>query len=166
MEKLTEWADRSAVRIAAGVILAAALVSCFVFMDDLYGIRTFLKGKSSYASMGMLPYGGIYRGIYYVVVVVLIFCAIAVAPKAKSIFSTWGQRTIQVYALHYPIIYVLMQVFHLDEFLMRLWPAHYGWLVPFVAFALTVVLSLKIWSPIFEWLMKPGRLAMRAAKDG
>ncbi len=158
VEKFSDWLKKKTVRIGAGACLLAGLLLCFLYKDRLYALRDFLKGRSSYAaSMELLPYGGIYRGLYYAAAFILVISFIAVMPDVKCRISMWGQRTVQVLVLHYPVLYVLMNTFHLLDFLKKLWPAHYGWLVlPFV-FGLTVICSWKVWTPFFEWLMNPLR---------
>ncbi|MCD8013071.1 MAG: acyltransferase family protein [Lachnospiraceae bacterium] len=157
VEKLTEWTERKAVKIISAVCLAAFLAICLVFEEPLSCWQSFLKARNSYYGMDMLRWGGMYRAVYYVLVEFLIFCVIAVIPNIRCVISVWGQRTLQVFALHYPILYTLSKRCDLEDRLMSLMPAHYEWLIAIAAFLLTVVLSLKIWTPFFTWLMRPGR---------
>lgn len=152
VEKVTAWTEKTAVKAASAVVLAGWLICSFLYREQLWGFMGFLKGKLSYHEMGMLPYGGLYRGIYYVFAFILILCVIAVVPSVKSSVAVWGRRTVQVFALHFPILYILMHVFGMKEHLAALTPK-YGVLVPFLALALTIVLSLGIWQPFFDWLM-------------
>lgn len=160
-ERITEWTKKTAVKAASAAVLACWLICSFVCQERLWGFLGFWKGKFSYKEMGMLPYGGLYRGIYYVFAMVLIFCLIAVVPSVRTPAAVWGRRTVQVFAVHFPILYVLMNVFHMREHLISLTPK-YGVLVPFLALALTVVLSLGIWQPFFDWLMCAGKKQKQA----
>ncbi len=157
IEKLTQLTEKRAVKAASFAVVAAVFCICFAYNSRIYGKMSFLKGKTAFEKMGMLPFGGIYRGIYYVAVMVLIICIIALIPSVNSPFAAFGGRTIQVFALHYPILRILLKVFHLKEHLQALWPAHYGLFVPIVAFLLTVVLSLPCFAPFFHWLMYPAK---------
>lgn len=155
IEKITQFTDKKAVKTVSAAVVAIVFGICFVYNNRLYGSLSFLKGKAAFAKMGMLPFGGIYRGIYYAAVMILIVCIISLIPSANNLFTVFGRRTIQVFALHYPILRILLKVFHLKEHLQALWPAHYGVLVPAVAFLLTIALSLSFFAPFFNWLMHP-----------
>lgn len=152
-EKLAGLLRRRSIRAASALLLLAVLVICLYRPDFISA--GFLKGKNSYEALGLLPFGGICRGIYYVVAMLLIVAVLAVAPEGKSVFSKWGKRSIQVYALHFPLIKVLTDRFGIEELCRGIWPQHYAVFVPVLALLLTVFLSLGIWEPFFNLLMNP-----------
>lgn len=141
------------VKIVSAVVLLGMLWISFSDMEKMK--LTFLKGKTSYEALDLLPYGGLYRGVYYAVVLVVIVCLLSWIPEKELFISPWGKRSIQVYALHYPIVKVLMDRLGMEALFARIWPEHYALLVPVLALALTVVLSLKVWEPLFQWMMNP-----------
>lgn len=155
VKELMTFTEKKTVKILSAVILLTLFAACIFFRPQLYGWMGFLRGKSTYAALDLLPYGGLYRGIYYVIAFILVIAVIAVTPSADSVAARWGRRTLQVYALHYPILLVLEDEFHLKSHLQALWPAHYGMLVPFIALALTILLSAGVFEPFFKRLMNP-----------
>ncbi|MCD7744989.1 MAG: hypothetical protein LUI13_06890 [Lachnospiraceae bacterium] len=165
VEKLTVWTAKKPVKILSAASLIVFLAVCLIFGESLSGWEAFLKARNTYYKMDMLQWGGVYRAVYYILVTYLIFCLISITPNIKCVISSWGQRTLQVFALHYPILYALSVRCDLEERLIALMPAHYEWLFAIAALLLTVVLSLKIWTPFFTWLMRPGRKEISGSLD-
>lgn len=155
VEKVQEFTGKRYVRALSVLILGGFGVFCIKYLEQVYPWLEFLKCKAPYESLKMLPYGGIYRAVYYVVAFVLIFALTAVVPSRKLFFSTWGKRSVQVFALHEIVMNLLLKKVHLKQFLVKLYPAHYGLLVPIVALIVTIVLSWKGLEPFFEKLMNP-----------
>lgn len=160
LDRLTQWTQKRWVKVSSAVFLLAVLAASYLYEPQLRRYMNFFKGKTTYAKVDMAVYGGICRGFYYLFVFALIIAVIAVVPSVRTCFTTWGQRTVQVFALHMPIIRVLMQNFHLEEHLAA-WIPRYGCVVPVLALILTIVLSLRIWQPFFDWLMHGGRKKAR-----
>ena len=155
VKKVQNFVEKRYVRILSILILVVFAVFCIKYLDRVYPWLEFLKCKAPYESLKLLPYGGIYRGIYYIAAMILTLALIAAVPSGNMFFSAWGKRTIQVFALHEIVMNVLLKKVHLKQFLINLWPAHYGLLVPVVALAVTVVLSWKGLEPFFAGLMNP-----------
>jgi fucose 4-O-acetylase-like acetyltransferase len=153
-ERILTITERKTVRTGAAVLLVGVLYVC-LRRPQLYSMLGFLKGKAGYEKLQLLPWGGIYRGFYYIAGMILVICVLAVVPAGQYFFSKWGGRTIQVFAIHFPIIAVLKKTFHMKELLAGLWPEHYGLLLPILALVLTVVLSQGFLQPFFRWLMHP-----------
>ncbi len=155
VQKVTDITNKKIVKGFSVLILGAVLVCSFVLENRLYDKLGFLKCKAGYAALGMLSRGGIYRALYYIIALILVFCVIALVPSVNCIFTRWGSRTLQVFALHFPVIRVLKDGLNLKEN-MSIWlPDYYGYFVPILAFILTIVLSIKIIEPFFSWLMHP-----------
>jgi fucose 4-O-acetylase-like acetyltransferase len=131
------------------------LAVCLIFEERFYDKLNFFKGKTNYKELGFMPYGGLYRGIYYVLAFVLVICVIAVIPSVNCVISRWGKRTLQVFALHYPILNILEDGFHLKERLAVLGTSCYSYMVPLIALVLTIVLSAGILEPFFNKIIHP-----------
>lgn len=155
LEKVTEITKKTSIKILSVIVLCGTMYVCFRYYGRLRGYLRFFKGKTSFADLGLLPWGGLYRGLYYILALLLVLCVLALVPSVDCVVTRWGSRSIQVFALHYPIITALQKVFHLQDVLHSIWPAHYGLLVPVVALGVTVILSLEIWQPFFRRLMNP-----------
>lgn len=156
LERLTAWTQKRWVKIYSAVFLVATLAASYRYYPQLKGYLKFFKGKTTYAKLGMETYGGIWRGVYYLFAFALIIAVIAVTPSVRTCITGWGQRTVQVFALHMPVIRVLVNNFHLEECLAA-WIPRYGCVVPVLALILTILLSLRVWQPFFDWLMQGGK---------
>lgn len=152
VERLNAWSQKLWVKAVSAVFLLSVLVLSYRYAPRIMPYMNFFKGKTAYEKMGMPVYGGLWRGLYYVFVFALIVALIAVTPTVRTCFTTWGQRTVQVFALHMPVIHVVMKNFRMEARLAERIP-YYGCVIPFIALVLTVLLSLKIWQPFFDWLL-------------
>lgn len=155
VDRLQKFTQHIAVRLAGLGALAGTFYVFLEHQEELGWLMTFFKGKASYEEMEMLPMGAVYRGAYYIAAMVLVISVIAIVPSFNSIIATWGSRSIQVFALHFPLIVILQKKFNLMDRLAEIKPDQPELLLPVVALALTVVLSLFIWEPFFKWLMHP-----------
>lgn len=154
-EKIRKLSSDKRCRVVAALVLVAVAAMSFLCEDKIR--MGFFKGKSAYEALKMMPYGGLYRGVYYAAVLLIVISILVWIPEKDGIFAKWGKRSIQVYALHFPIVKILEEVLHVEQFLARIWPRHYALLVPVLALALTVLLSLGIWEPVFKKIMNPGK---------
>lgn len=155
VDRLYEFTQKRSVKMISAACMAVTLGICLMYGNPLYKKLGFLKGKNTYLKMKMYPYGGAYRAVFYLAALILTICVLALIPSVHCFITTWGSRSIQVFALHFPIIAVMKKTFHLQENLEQIWPAHYGLLLPVIAIVLTILLSLKIWQPFFDRLMHP-----------
>lgn len=158
LEPLAQLAKKRTVKLVSAAALACAAVCSFAFEHQLYRKIGFLKGKAAYEALGMDNYGGICRGAYYVVALFLVVCVIAAAPEKEGIYTRWGGRTLQVFALHFPILRILVEGLHLKERLQGLLPGYYGYLVPVIALLFTAALSAGVLEPFFRRLMNPVKI--------
>lgn len=166
VEKLQEFTGKIAVKLAGLGILAGTFYVFYNYQEQLSWLMPFFKGKASYLEMNMHPDGAVCRGIYYIAAMVLVISVIAIVPSFNSIIARWGSRSIQVFALHFPLITVLLKRFDLMERLAKIKPDQPELLLPAVALVLTIALSLIIWEPFFKWLMHPAYKESRLPDDG
>ncbi len=115
-------------KIAGLLILIAAAVLIFFKIDDIYFIRSLLTGRNPYSvfsssyemSKQLVNSGGILRLVYYPVVCLLCAAVIAIIPshsRALHFLTGVGKRSLQIYILHRPILYILYDGLHLDDLL-------------------------------------------------
>lgn len=154
-DRVKKVANRWLTRLASLLFLVLAAALCVLNAEELTPYVDFLKCKDTYEGMEMFPYGGWLRALYYIVAFVFIVAVAAIAPKFRSIFSTFGTRTVQVFVLHEPIMYILLKKVKLNEIYMTYFPGLYDLMVVLTALALTLVLSLFIFEPFFRWLINP-----------
>ncbi len=154
-EQVLAWLKPVTVRISAGVLLCGLFLACYG-LPILYLARPLLTGRNGFAQCGFwcLPFGGVYRLLYYAAAFLLIGAVIAVAPTRKVFFTPWGARTLQVYVLHRPILF-LLQDFGVIQSLKEGLPVWWCLLYLVGALGLTVLLSLKYWEKPFAYLLNP-----------
>ncbi len=146
------------IKICGTVILLIFAAICFLATDTLYFARVIFSGRIPYSVMGnqtydmenLVMYGGICRLIYYFLAAALCISFLAIIPEhvhRLSYLAVIGRRTLQIYLLHRPIIFILYRGLHLPEFLS----AHsisFLVIIP-LAILLTLFLSLPFWeSPV------------------
>ena len=153
--RLSAFTEKKSVKVLSGLILLGTFVCSLLLQGRLYNKIYFLKGTLNYKEQGLLPYGGIYRVIYYPVAFLLVFCVIAVIPAAEKVITGWGSRTIQVFAVHYPVLKLLLGKLRLKRYIRSLSPQYGDYLIFLFALILTVLLSTKWLQPFFDWLMHP-----------
>lgn len=119
----------------------------------LYGLRDFLKGKSTYYKIGKVTSGneivtigvglwGIFlRFACYVVWGILIMQILILCPKKKYFWSWLGKRTMSVFIWHKICMVFLLYVLHGKEFLLTKMPHTYLPTTVCLALILTIVTS-------------------------
>ena len=154
MEKLQRITQSIKAKVVSAAVLAGTLWMCFAGWFDRWPIE-FLKGRDPYKEMHLLDVGLKYRSAYYVLVMLLVLCVLTLVPSVESAVSRWGSRTIQVFALHIPIVSVLAVEYEESRALQNTLAPYADFAVPIFALLLTIVLSLKIWEPLFKAIMNP-----------
>lgn len=144
------------VKLAAAVVVLAAILICAGYGDQLYWSINFLKGKNPFADFeAMGRAGALYRLLHYVVSTVLSLSVIALIPERRFFFSFIGQRTLGIYALHWPCVDIFYKGLGGKTWLKSVWPEHY--LLPAIVLGilLTLILSLKPFDRAVSRLITP-----------
>lgn len=129
------------------------IIILIVFNNDfnIYRFRLLVTGRNSFKVVGLGLSGGLYRFIYYIFVPLIGMALIILTPKKKMFFTKLGERTLQVYVLHY-FVYILFN--KLDLFnLFRLNVPYFKISIIIFAIILTIILSLKLFELPFKWLL-------------
>ncbi len=108
--KLEELSKKKALKILGLAILIAWAVLCVVALDKVYLLRPLMTCKNAYCKVN-LPHTILFRALCYCISGLLGFAWILVVPT-KRIFAvtTIGQRTMQIYFWHRPLIYVIVNL--------------------------------------------------------
>ena len=156
VEKVTEFTQRKWVKVISVAVLAALAAVCLFCLKDVYFIRPLLTGKNSYFKMEKFAlWGGLIRLVYYFVCSAVICAVISVVPKRRLGFiSTFGERTLGVYFWHLLIISVLFDLGVFENLALLPTAAQMG-IVFACAVALTLILSLKVFSIPLNFILKP-----------
>ncbi len=153
---LIQKLNRLWIRILSAVTLVLVFAGMYCTIDRTYGLRPLFTGRNSFEKIGELfeTWGGGIRLIYYVAVFALIAMWISIMPARKTCFTQLGSRTLQVYVLHRPILY-MMQTFGFGALLQQTMPT--VWWIPFIgaAVVMTLLLSMKWLEPPFAYVMNP-----------
>lgn len=142
-------------KIAGWAILLAAAFSVWKWTDKVYWLRPMLTGRNPFSSLGdYADWGALIRFVYYPAVFILIFAVLGIAPNRRCILTYFGKRTLQIYSLHVPVMYLFYGFGGMD-LLDRIWPAHSHLLLVVVAVINMAVTGLAIWDRPFRFLMNP-----------
>ena len=160
-EKLLAFARRRGVRIASVVILAAAALVCMRWPVRLFAYCGLFTGRHAFETIlkEKAVYGFLLRIAAYIVSFVMGFCVLSVTPEKPVPVLTrqLGEHSLQIYALHYLPIYVLIRKLDIARFLKPLWPAHYLYLFFPVCVAITLLCSFEVLGKGLDMLINPLR---------
>lgn len=113
-EKYEKKIESIGAKIGATLIVLAAIGVCIKYIDQIYFLRPIFTGRNSYAVLeDAYLYGAVCRVITYICSLLLGLAVYVLAPrKAISIlgFDKLGERTLQIYFWHRPILYVLQDL--------------------------------------------------------
>ena len=153
-KRVAELVKKPPVRVVGVLIVVAIAVFCIAQTGYAYHYRGLFTGRNCYESInGIEACSWANRLIAYVISALMCFGVLCMTPQSKIPFvSSAGQRTLQIYLLHYPLIYVLQYTGLLT--LMVGLPN--GWLL---CFPLGVAIALLV-SP--QWLEVPLKALNRA----
>ncbi len=154
--KLIYWLKTKRKQILSVIILISVAYICINHLSPVYGIRPILTGRNPYYKLSMFSeIGFLLRLFWYISSFTLIFAFISIMPNKQSIISSMGSRSVQVYALHRPIIYI-WQAIGMDNITRSISSEYWLYLTVFGgAIIITVLLSAKIFSKPFKYILNP-----------
>ncbi len=148
--------NRLWVRILSGVFLVGTFAWMYLAIDKWYVLRPLFTGRNSFEKVGEIftVWGGAARVGTYLFSALMVLALISVLPTGRTFFTKMGARTLQVYVLHRPVLY-LMQTFGFGKWLHKVMPEY--WWIPFfgTAVVMTFVLAVRWLEPPFAYLMNP-----------
>ncbi len=140
--------------IFSAIFLVLLFLIIFKNIDSLYFLRPLLSGRNSFRSLGSYEYlGGLYRILYYPIVIFVSLAIISIIPKRKLCFTVLGKRTLQVYCLHTLVLSFWVH-FNVSYILQVITQKNWLKLYLLVPIVLTFILSLKIFEYPFIWFNK------------
>ena len=155
-DKLLNVLNRKALRICGLLLLAAVLALCLLKTPQLYSLRQLFTGRNPFRD-SVRAYGPLLRLGCYAASAAVGFSFMLIVPQRSLGFITaFGQRTMQVYFWHRPVLYVMVYL-HLNDSVLSLGVAGKAlWLL--MAAALTLILSLSIFGfptkQLQQWLQR------------
>lgn len=157
-DKVQVFLSKKYIKIISAVILIVFVLIMFLKTGSVYWLRPVLSGQNPFSSLRQnFVYGGFYRLLYYPIAFIIGASVISLTPSkiGKGHIAKLGSRSIQIYSLHYVFIIILYENLNLSRFINMLLPEHPLWMIFPVALAIVLICSLKIWTPIFDAIMKP-----------
>lgn len=138
--KFATFLSSQKLRVFSMMVLIISFLVVYFNIENIYQYRGFLTGRNSYEVLKQPIYGGFYRMLFYILAVLLSTACLSIAPKSKTILTVIGQRTLQIYILHLPFIYILNH-FHFTIWLESISQQH--WLKLYILFAIPIVIFLS-----------------------
>lgn len=147
--RIITYAGNPKIKVGGIVILCLTLYLCIFHIDQIYWIRPLLTGANSFSSLPSPAYGCIIRLLYYIGIFLIGASIIVCMPRNKNIFSFIGQRTLQIYFWHRPLLYLLSPYVYVLKTVFE----NYWWIAfLFGAVLMTLCLSVSIFGKPLQWL--------------
>ena len=146
--------------VVLSVISLIALLGFIHFSGLKRGLIQLFYGVISYKDLTLdnMFVGIAVRMMYYLMAFYLIFAVLVLIPKGKNKFTKIGERTLQIYILHIPFVYVFLGTdnlitngYNFDNCVNS--PVELIVLLVLI-FLFTLFLSLKFFSKPFDMIMK------------
>lgn len=160
-EKVSRMLNKRWIKISSVILLLFFVTGVVLEIDHLYWSRPLLTGRNPFSALGdKAKYGPLLRLLYYVGVTIIGAAVIALIPdKINNRFGKWasemGRKTLQIYALHYPLIKIFVYTVPLYDIIRKILP-EYTLLYAFpLALAITVVCGLNIFTKLFNRIVFP-----------
>lgn len=152
MNKLLNKLHTRKIQIISIIFLLCLFTLIYLFADNLIFFRMILTGQNNY-SIIPFPYnipltGLVSRAIMYLMALIISIAVLSLVPRRKTFFSKFGERTMQVYILHFLILQIFINSIYpaLANILGNFTPLVYI----LIAIALSFILSNKWLSIPFE----------------
>ena len=153
-EKVSRFTGKLWIRVLGAYILLLVLFICFRSIDAFYFMRPIFTGRNSYKVLKESFYAGAaYRLLAYGISISMSIGIMAFTPRQNvKIFEKIGQKTLQIYFWHRPVLYVLVYcgVFKKLEQLAGWRGGRVIWLA--LGICLTFILSLDCFGKPLNWL--------------
>lgn len=156
--KVTELLKSKAIRSVGILITIIWLAFVFLNVDagiEIDNLSKLFSGHNPYSIIAAdwESINWVYRLVYYPVVAVITFAFMCCIPNVKlPLITRGGGKTLQIYFIHRPLIYVLMYV---DFFgiLQSVFGGYWQYVMVLAAIATTFILSVNIFSKPFDFIM-------------
>ena len=160
-EKISKILNKKIMKISAVITLILLAVLLILKIDEIYWIRSILTGRNPYSVLGdRIKYGVIIRFIYYMIVTFIGAGIISLIPdKINHKIGQWmagmGQRTLQIYALHFVIIKIFVYIIPIYDWMKKILPGYTMLYVFPLALIITAFCGLKCFTRAFHTLVFP-----------
>ncbi|MDO4811216.1 MAG: acyltransferase family protein [Eubacteriales bacterium] len=140
--KLEALSKKKSLKFLGAAILLAWAALCVFALDKVYLLRPLLTGMNAYQKVH-LPFPILFRVLCYCISAILVFAWILVMPSKNTFgLTVLGQRTMQIYFLHRPLLYIIVNL-GLARTMIETLPGQLVWML--IAIAMTIILT---WKPL------------------
>lgn len=126
---------------------------CFVYTDKIYVLRPLFTGRNPFSTLPIPALGPVYRLLHYLGVFCLLPGLLGITPSTNKFFTVWGTRTLQIYFLHRPILYLYNTKWKVNTYIAGIFPTYWKIIYLLLGMILTVILASKLFEPPFKWIM-------------
>lgn len=157
-KKIEGHCRKKTAKLAAVIILAAAITAAFVFGEKIYWLRPLVTGLNPFAALGdHSKFGFLLRLGFYAVSGLVCYAVTVLTPEKTplGLAAKIGQRTLPIYAFHYIILFIFYYNLGINSLFEKLLPAAPELLGIPLAAAVTAVSSLGIFNKIIGLAANP-----------
>lgn len=149
--KLADAASKPLSRVLALIVVVAFGFICLLNIGDVTSLRLLFTAHNPFA---MTPgYGAPQRILCYLISGVMCWAVMCLVPRRRlPLISDAGTRTLAVYILHVPLIFLLIRG-HVSDFLVGTMPTLglAAWLS--LCVPITALLSIPVFDKPFRWAL-------------
>lgn len=151
-DSITRLTNSKKLKVVALLTISFSVLAICFFGKELYILRPFFTGRNPYACIDIHFTGVFYRIIAFIISVCMSLSVLMLTPKQKTIYSSFGSRTLQVYFLH-ALLLPLYNNSSLKQHITVLYPNKLPIICVIIGTVVTIVLSLKIFEFPFKKIM-------------
>lgn len=152
-DKLLGFINKWQIKLASAFVMIAFTFVIFYFGDDIFSLRYVFTGNNAYAEFGSdwKNYGIFLRAGCYIGSSLVSLAFLSLIPTKRIPFISYiGTKTLTIYALHRPVLYILQYTL-MNQYMKDL-SFEYDFLILFAgSLIITVLLALKP----FDYVLYP-----------
>lgn len=157
MEKIVNWLHVKRNMVLAFFFIILCLSLFILFADDLYFLRPLFTGRNPFVYMefpiDLIMTGSFFRTLCLLFSVIISIAFMALIPRRKLCISKFGERTLQIYVLHYFIV-IILAYSTLGQYMANFFGAFYPIVLIILAIVTTFLLSTKFFEKPFSKVLK------------
>lgn len=151
-EQLTSFLSIKKLQIVSLFIIIISIVLVYFNIDFLYQYRGLLTARNPYEKFDPVELGWLYRLLTYTLTILISLAILIITPSSKNIFTVIGERTLQIFILHMPLIYIFHHL-ELTSIIVKASELHWLKLYILISIPITLLLALKPFGWPFNKIM-------------
>ena len=135
-------------------LLSIWILLCWFDTELVYKLRPLFTGRNPFSKLTQPSWGFLYRFIHIAGVCSLMPILLCLATNNKHFFTIAGSRTLQIYVLHRPILYLYNLKFDFNNLLESFFDNWWKVIYIFICIIMTYILSWKVLDIPFKAIFK------------